>query len=407
MNKLAELLQRRAALHEQASALLAAAAAEGRGLTVDEKAAHDKMVQDIQDMTELKLRMEASEAMEAELRRERDFVRQEPKPPQVKTDVAEVRRQAYVAYLRGGVQGVRDWAVEHRGVEVTDLVKGGYLSPPPEFATALLKNVDDLLWMRRLCTVINIGQAQSYGAVSLDTDMADADWTPEIGAVSEDTALRFGRRELTPHQLTKLQKVSLKAVQNPAFDIEAFIRERLAYKFALTMERCFLTGTGQQQPLGLFTADPQGIPTSRDMSTGNSTTAMTYVGLVNAKYTLKQQYRSNAVWLFHRDGVAQLMKMLDGDSRPLWQPSVVAGQPDRFLNLPVYESEWVPNTFTTGLYVGMVFDPRFYWIADSSALQVQRLDELYAVNSQVGFIGRMWSDGMPVLPEAFVRVKLA
>ena len=40
-------------------------------------------------------------------------------------------------------------------------------------------------------------------------------------------------------------------------------------------------------------------------------------------------------------------------------------------------------------------------------MQIQRLVELYAATNQVGFIGRMELDGMPVLEEAFVRVKLA
>jgi HK97 family phage major capsid protein len=40
-------------------------------------------------------------------------------------------------------------------------------------------------------------------------------------------------------------------------------------------------------------------------------------------------------------------------------------------------------------------------------MQVQRLNELYAETNQVGFIGRLETDGAPVLEEAFVRVKLA
>ena len=40
-------------------------------------------------------------------------------------------------------------------------------------------------------------------------------------------------------------------------------------------------------------------------------------------------------------------------------------------------------------------------------MELQRLDELYAATNQVGFIGRMELDGMPVLAEAFTRVTLA
>ena len=37
---------------------------------------------------------------------------------------------------------------------------------------------------------------------------------------------------------------------------------------------------------------------------------------------------------------------------------------------------------------------------------MQRLNELYAGNNQVGFLGREYSDGMPVMAEAFARAKL-
>jgi HK97 family phage major capsid protein len=46
-------------------------------------------------------------------------------------------------------------------------------------------------------------------------------------------------------------------------------------------------------------------------------------------------------------------------------------------------------------------------IADALSMQIQRLNELYAETNQVGFIGRLGTDGAPVLEEAFVRVKLA
>ena len=55
----------------------------------------------------------------------------------------------------------------------------------------------------------------------------------------------------------------------------------------------------------------------------------------------------------------------------------------------------------------MVGDFSYYWIADSLGMQIQRLDELYAASNQVGFIGRLETDAMPVLAEAFARVKLA
>ena len=40
-------------------------------------------------------------------------------------------------------------------------------------------------------------------------------------------------------------------------------------------------------------------------------------------------------------------------------------------------------------------------------MELQRLAELYAETNQIGFIGRQEVDGMPVLEEAFARLKTA
>ena len=183
--------------------------------------------------------------------------------------------------------------------------------------------------------------------------------------------------------------------------------ERLAYKFGVTEEKAFMTGTGSNQPLGLFTSSADGISSARDVSTGNTTTAIQFDGLIEAKYSVKGGYWANAKWLFHRDAMKNISKLKDGEGQYLWLPSVREDEPDRLLGQELLTSEFVPNTFTTGLFVGMYADFSKYWIADALSVVVQRLVELYAENNQDGFIGRLEVDGMPVLEEAFARVTLA
>ena len=129
--------------------------------------------------------------------------------------------------------------------------------------------------------------------------------------------MAFGRRELHPHILTKGLKISRKLLGKVP-DVESLVRDRLAYKFGVTMEKAYLTGIGAGQPLGVFVASNDGIPTGRDYSTGNSATAMAFDGLIGAKYTLKQQYWAKAAWLLHRDGAAQIAKLKDSDGQYIW-----------------------------------------------------------------------------------------
>jgi HK97 family phage major capsid protein len=83
------------------------------------------------------------------------------------------------------------------------------------------------------------------------------------------------------------------------------------------------------------------------------------------------------------------------------------GTPDMLLSKPVNVSEYAPNTFTTGLYVGLYGDLKYYWICDALTMEIQALMELYARTNQIDYITRIETDGAPVLSAAFARITLA
>ncbi|MEH0825456.1 phage major capsid protein, partial [Micromonospora sp. CPCC 205714] len=189
-------------------------------------------------------------------------------------------------------------------------------------------------------------------------------------------------------------------------------RERLAYKFAVSEEKAYMVGDGNKKPLGVFTASSAGIPTSRDVEIGTGGAIPTAAGsftvadqLIDAKYALKAAYWRRARWLYHRDLVKTIRKLKTTDGQYIWKAGL-SDQPDTILEVPYVVSEYAPNTITANGYVGMIADFSFYHIADALNLEIQRLVELYAEANQVGFIGRREVDGMPVLAEAFVRLKV-
>lgn len=315
----------------------------------------------------------------------------------------EVALKSWSKYIKAGYGALG--AEGYKALQADNDTGGGFLLMPQRMVSELLQAVDDMVFVRQFARIERLTSAVSLGVPSLDTDLNDADWTAELTAATEDTALAFGGRELKPNPLSKLVKMSNRLIRMTP-NAEGVLRDRLAYKFAVTEEKGFLTGSGANQPLGVFTASAQGISTGRDVSTGNSSTAIAADGLIEAKYTLKAQYWPRARWAFHRDAVKSIRKLKAGDGNYLMGPLAV-GIPPTILDIPFVVSEFVPNTFTTGLYVGILGDFSFYWIAESLDFSVQRLVELYATTNQTGFIGRQEVDGMPVLEEAFVRVTLA
>ena len=411
--KIKELREKRTALITEARKIVEGAEDEGRDLNDEEKKKYDTIFNDASEMGQRAERMQRQMEVEAELAQS---VREPNKPepsasPEPGKEGTESPRNtkeycsAFLSYMRRGLGSLN--GDESRALQADSDTTGGFVVAPQEFVNKLIQAVDDMLFIRQAATVIPLGKAESLGVPSLDTDPADADWTSEIATGNEDSSMAFGKRELHPHPLGKLLRVSNKLLASSVIDVEALVRERLAYKFALPQEKAFMTGTGAGQPLGLFTASADGISTTRDVSAGNTTTSPKFDGLIAAKYSLKAQYWPKAAWMFHRDALKLIAQLKDGNSQYIWQLSQQLGQPDRLLGWPVSMSENVPNTFTTAKYVGIVGDYSNYWIADALDFSLQRLVELYAATNQVGFIGRMETDGMPVLEEAFARVKLA
>ena len=407
MLKLKELREQRGKLVHDAREILNKAEAEKRSLTDAEDATYNELIgkQDAlrsQIEREEKL-VEAERDAAAQVARGIDSVKGEARGNTADPEV-EMRSAAFAKLIAQGHRSLNH--DELRALQADSDTAGGFIVAPEQFVSGLIKNIDDMVFIRQRATKYRLPTAASLGAATLAADPDDANWTTELATGNEDSAMSFGKRELKPHPVAKRLKMSNKLLRMAA-GVDALVRERLAYKFGVTQEKAFMTGSGVNQPLGVFTASADGISTARDVSTGNTTTSVTFDGLINAKYSLKGQYWQRADWMFHRDVLKQITKLKDGDGQYMWRESVREGEPDRLLGRPVVMSEFAPNTLTTGLYAGILGDFSNYWIADALDMQVQVLKELYAETNQTGFIGRLECDGMPTLNEAFARVTLA
>lgn len=89
----------------------------------------------------------------------------------------------------------------------------------------------------------------------------------------------------------------------------------------------------------------------------------------------------------------------------LWQPSVQAGQPDKILGYDVFTTPFAP-TIAGGALAIAFGDFSNYWIGDRGGRTVQRLNELYATNGQVGYVATERVDGKVILPEAIKLLKM-
>lgn len=412
MPSIRELMEERAALVTQERAHLERLQQEGRALLGDDQTQYETRANRIGDLDTQISGMEAvAQRLEQTRRRENELNETRTQRTGAQTATTTTGQpdemRSYTKFLRRGLQHMSE--SEIRAFTVGSDTEGGYLRVPGVMVGGILQAVDNATPTRALCTTYQVGAAESLGVVTLDTDAEDPAWTSELLTGDEEDSIRFGKRELRVHPLAKRLKVSIKLLNSTVIDIAGFLQGRMGYKVGTTLEAAYMSGNGVSKPLGVFTAHADGIPTSRDVSTGNTTTAITADGLIEAKHSIKAQYWNSPSfrWQFHRDGLKHIRKLKLGDGQFIWQAGISADLPARILDVPYIANEYVPNTFTTGLYVGIIGDFRFYWIADGQTMAMQVLRELYAETNQTGYIMRSEHDGQPVMAEAFARVKLA
>ncbi len=314
-------------------------------------------------------------------------------------------QRAFSGYLRNGHGGALMAGSD--GMSVSADARGGYFVASEAFASELIKNVDDAVHIQAMSRVIMMpAGAQSYGIRVRRNKASSFRWAGENTDTSDtvDTSLSYGKRVMTPHYLDGSCVISKALVQSYP-GAEGMIIGALQLNASEVLEQAYLTGDGNQKPLGLLTASDDGIPTSRDETSG-AVANFTFDDFVHLKYSLKPKYRSTANWLMHRLMLERIALLKDGEGQYLWQPSRIVGSPDMILGLPFTESEWMPSSMTTGNYYTLLGNFQYYYVLWEMAMEIQRLQELRARTHEFEYLFRCKVDAAPVLAEAFSRGKL-
>lgn len=405
MADIRELYEKRGNALAEARKFVDAADAAKRDMTEDEVRQYDAHMNDVKRFgkeieREQELAAEEKRNVAFELQRQNGNENRENKTPE-----QELRSAAFRKLLIEGPQALS--GDERRTLTTGNDTQAGFLNTPQEFQQQLIERVHDEVFIEAASTQHTTTNANGLGFPSLETYPTRPKMVTEIQKADENTALAFGKREFKPHLMKNLIKISDKMLRADGMNAETIAMNAMTYIIGITKEYMYLLGSGDQEPLGLFTASAKGIPTSRDVSTDMKVDDFTPDALKNVKYSLKAQYMKTAQWLFHRDAVRQIAKLKDGDGRYMFELADQVGAVDQLLGRPLLMSEYVPNTFSASQYVGMFGDLTKYWTVNALTLRIKRLNELFAETSEVGFLFELEFDGMPILSEAFSRIKTA
>ena len=395
-----ELFAKRANLWENAKDFLNTHQDENGLMSAEDAATYDKMEADIQDYTAQIERMERQAKIDAQM----SAWNGSPligapgagtRQPEARTGIASDNyAEDYNCYLRGR-------ALVHNVMSEGVDANGGYLVPT-EFERQIVTALDDNNVIRSVANVIKTAAERKIPVVA---SHVAAQWTAENGAYTESNPT-FAQKAIDAYKETALAKVSIELLQDSMFSVEAYLANEFGRAFGILEEEAFCVGTGTGQPTGIFNAYDDNAPVGGEINVITGTSgAVKGDDLISLVYALKAPYRKNAKFLMKDSSVAEIRKLKDGNGVYMWQPSLQAGQPDKLLGYDLMTSAYAPEIAANALPVAFG-DFHSYWISDRSGITIQRLNELYSANGQVGFIATKRCDGKTILHEGIQLLKV-
>mgnify|MGYP002746359774 FL=1 len=383
MSKILELTEKRAKAWETAKAFLDAKRNADGFVSAEDVATYEKMEADVQNLTAEIERLARQQAIDDKLAQATSTPITMQPNAQMETESAKPFREraayknAMVDALRTNFRKVSD--VLQEGVDAD----GGYLVPV-EYDNRLIQVLEEENIMRALATKITTSGEHK---INIAATTPAALWVEEGGALTFGDAT-FDQKFVDSHKLHVAIKVTEELLYDSAFDLEKYILTQFGKALANAEEDAFLNGDGKGKPYGVFDATTGGT------KAGNLAADIKADDIFDLIYKLKRPYRKGASFIMNDKTIAQIRKLKDNNGQYLWQPSLVAGEPDQIAGYKVRTSAYAPeNAISFGDY-------SYYNIADRGARSFKTLNELFAGNGMVGFVAKERVDGLLLLPEA-------
>lgn len=284
-------------------------------------------------------------------------------------DVSEYKA-AFRHYLRKGSEASLE-ALNTKALSVGTDADGGYLVPN-QMAETIARIVNESSPMRSLASVETIS-SDSLDLIEDVNDMA-ASWADETTARDTDTSTaQIGRNTIDTFEMYAQPKATQKLIDDGAIDIEAWIAEKVADKFARLEATAFIGGNGTSAPKGILTyAAGTSFGQIQQVASGTSAT-VTADSLLQLYYALKDEYAKRATFLMHRTTVQAVRLLKEATTNQyLWQPGLAAGTPDTLLGVPVALSADMPTPAASSLSVAVGDFKRAYLIVDRVGIRTLR-----------------------------------
>ena len=309
----------------------------------------------------------------AQLTRERDSVRAQRDRYEIRQPATREAREAPMArWLRGGADALSgeeqaqfdegdDWKSENiRGAGASLVVRtprspqaatasdaaSGQEAVEEEIPPRIIDTLSYYGGVAKAVQHIMTGTGGEYRVMQMDADAQEGEilGAQDTAVTALDipaiTVITFGSKTYSSKPIILTREM----IQDSVFDIQRYVERQALRRIGKISNRAFTaTQTGAGLPQGIVNGAMAGL-------TAAAAAAITWIETVNLVYTVERSYREmgeggegafmpeggGMIGYMISDACEKLLRVLvDGDSRPLWLPSVREGVPDRFNSYPI------------------------------------------------------------------------
>ena len=374
-------VEERARAWEEAKALLDTAATENRDLTAEESEKFARINEDLDRRAQVVKDFTAAEKREAEVR---DAIAGRPEARPAAEERGAVDEAAEIrAFMRG------ESRAKTLDIEKRDLLKSSTGSPvPTSFYDKVIEVARYVGPMLDVSTIINTNSGENL-QIPRTNAYSTASLAAEAAAISESDATFSAFITLGAYKESFLIQLSTEMLEDTGVDILGYLSTNVGQALGYQVNNALTVGTGSSQPTGIVVGAASGVTGGTAVS--GAFTADNVIDLVYSTDAAVRRMPGFGI-MGSTTAIAAARKLKDTTNQYFWQPSLQAGQPDKFLGYSIFEN---PHMAAVGLSAKSLIagDLKSYLVRQVGGIKLERSDDYAFANGLVTFRASMRVDG--------------
>jgi HK97 family phage major capsid protein len=406
LNKLNE---RRQNVWEQAKGLADTAANDNRSFTAEEQGTWDALNEEL-DKLDARMRS-AAEAEKRAQEAEKMFegLRGKPEGNGPEDEKRAQNSEEVRKFFLG--EGPRAFELKPSKVNFRDLSKlssgaGGATVPTDFYGRLMAHLIETSAVLQSGATILNTTGGEVI-QVPKTTAHSSAAIVTEAAAIGESDPT-FGQVSLGAYKYGTMIQVSRELLTDTGVDLEGYLAMQAGRALGNAFGAHAITGDGSSKPRGVVTDATVGKTGLTGDGGGFGDQSVIGEGadqLIDLFHSVIAPYRMSQAcrWMMNDTTAGVIRKIKTNEGQYIWQPSVIAGQPDTILGKPVLTD---PNVASVGLSAKSVVFGDFsqYFVRLAGGIRFERSDEFAFANDLVTFRCLMRADAALVDLTGAVKV---